>query len=124
MTFGEPGPGLQGFRSPQMDMMINFVVALTVAISIKMVRSPLVSSLPIIPAASSMQLSRSFKGTMVGGAIFGMVSVINGLLMSFFFTLQPGAIVLISVVIFALCIIMKRFFSKGAPVTKVDSCND
>ncbi len=103
MTFDEPGARLAGVPVPQMDLVFNVVVALTVVISIKIVGSLLISALIIISAASSMQLSRSFKGTMVGGIIFSMVAVIDGLLISFFYDVAAGgAIVLISVIIFAL----------------------
>ncbi len=67
MTFDEPGARLAGVPVSQMDLVFNIVVALTVVISIKIVGSLLVSSLHIIPAAFAMQLSRSFKGTMVEG---------------------------------------------------------
>jgi hypothetical protein len=67
MTFDEPGARLAGVPVSQMDLVSTIVVALTVVISIKIVGSLLVSSLLIIPSASAMQLSRSFKGTMVEG---------------------------------------------------------
>jgi zinc transport system permease protein len=125
MTFDEPGARLAGVPVPQMEMVFNIVVALTVVISIKIVGSLLVSSLLIIPAASAMQLSRSFKGTMVGGVIFSIVAVIDGLLVSFFYDVAAGgAIVLISVVIFALCVVMKRFFYKTAMRAEAETCDD
>ena len=53
MTFDEQGARLAGVPVSQMDLVFNIVVALTVVISIKIVGSLLVSSLIIIPAASS-----------------------------------------------------------------------
>lgn len=125
MTFDEPGARLAGVPVSQMDLVFNIVVALTVVISIKIVGSLLISALIIIPAASSMQLSRSFKGTMVGGVIFSIIAVIDGLLISFFYDVAAGgAIVLISVIIFALCVLLKRFFYKGAVRSVVETCDD
>jgi zinc transport system permease protein len=125
MTFDEQGARLAGVPVSYMDLVFNIVVALTVVISIKIVGSLLVSSLIIIPAASSMQLSRSFKGTMVGGVVFSIVAVIDGLLISFFYDVAAGgAIVLISVVIFALCVLLKRFFNRTIVKTEVELCDD
>jgi zinc transport system permease protein len=125
MTFDSPGARLAGVPISQMDLIFNIVVALTVVISIKIVGSLLISALIIIPAASSMQLSRSFKGTMIGGVIFSIIAVIDGLLISFFYDVAAGgAIVLISVIIFALSVLLKRFFYKGAVRTEVEICDD
>jgi len=119
MTFDEQGARLSEVPTKTFDLIFNIVVALTVIVSIKIIGTLLVSSLLIIPAASAMQLSNSFRGTVKWSIMLSVIAVILGLIASFAFDVATGgAIVLISVAIFVICVLMKKIRKQeqAAPV--------
>ncbi len=110
MTFDEPGARLAGVPTMLFDLAFNVVLAITVVVSIKVIGSLLVSALLIIPASSAMQLSKSFRGTVSISIILGVIAVVLGLITSFLYDVATGgAIVLFSIMIFLLCVGLKRF---------------
>ena len=61
----------------------------------------LVSSFLIIPAASALQLGLSFRTTILVSAVFGLVSVVSGIFLSYAADLPAGAaIVMVSFILF------------------------
>ena len=60
----------------------------------------LVSSLMVLPVATSLQVAKSFRGAMIYSNIFGIFAVISGLIVSFYLDLAPGgSIVMISLLV-------------------------
>lgn len=98
-----------GVRTKKIDFIFLLVVALIVALGIKIVGSLLMGSLVIIPAAAAKNLSRNL--TAYGGlsAIFGLVSAIGGIYLSSLLNFSPGPIVVLSsATIFFVSLIFKR----------------
>lgn len=109
MTFDEQGAKLSGIPVGAIDLVFNIVLAFTVVVSIKIVGSLLISALLIIPASSAMQLSRSFRGTVGISIALGIIAVLLGLVTSFIYDIATGgAIVLISIGLFLLCVALKK----------------
>jgi zinc transport system permease protein len=114
ITFDEKGARVAGVPINWFDLAFNVLVALTVVVSIKVVGSLLISALLIIPAASAMQFSRSFRGTMLAAVLLGLVAVVSGMLLSFYYDVATGgAIVLISIGIFVVCVAYKKVGRKA-----------
>jgi zinc transport system permease protein len=108
LTFDEQGARLAGIPVMKFELAFNLMVALTVIVSIKIVGSLLVSALLIIPAASAMQFSKSFRGTLLIAMDLGILAVVFGLLVSFAYDVSTGGmIVLLSLGIFVVCILLK-----------------
>ncbi len=79
-------------------------MALTVVISIKLVGIILVSALLVIPGAAGMQVSRNYRGVIAVALAVGVVSVVLGLYLSFWYDVASGAtIVLVLFALFLLC---------------------
>jgi len=115
MTFDEQGARLSGVPVGVLDIAFNVVLAFTVVVSIKVVGSLLVSALLIIPASSAMQLSRSFRGTVGISLLLGLIAVQLGLVISFIYDVATGgAIVMLSIAIFLLCVLLKKILGGGA----------
>jgi len=113
MTFDEQGARLSEVPTAWLDLVFNIIIALTVVVSIKIVGTLLVSSFLIIPAASSLQLSKSFKGTVRLSIALSMLAVLVGLMLSIVFDVATGgAIVLVSVAIFVICVLCKNLLTK------------
>ena len=109
MTFDTMGARLAGVPVASFDLVFNVMVAFTVVVSIQIVGSLLVSALLIIPAASALQLSSSFRSTVLIGLVVAVLSVVTGLLLSFFFDIATGgAIVIFGTMAFVICVTLRR----------------
>jgi ABC-type Mn2+/Zn2+ transport system permease subunit len=75
-----------------------------VIVSIKIVGIIMVEALLVIPAAAAFQLTRNFVRMMLLSVLFGVVSGVAGLFISYYADLASGAtIVLTAGAIFLLC---------------------
>nr|WP_238988870.1 metal ABC transporter permease [Calorimonas adulescens] len=109
MTFDEDAAKFSGIDTRAINIFFTMLTALTVALSIRVVGTLLVSSLMVIPAAVSIQVSKSFKATMAISIVVALVSVIVGLIASFVWDLAPGGtIVITSVLILVVVLLWKR----------------
>jgi zinc transport system permease protein len=67
----------------------------------------LVSALMIIPVAAAQQLSRSFRTTLVGGSLVGLVASVLGLFVSYNLDVAPGGmIVVVALGLFLVCAVI------------------
>lgn len=85
------------------------VVALVISASMRIVGILLVSALMTLPVAAAMRVTSSFKQLMAVSVIFGEISVISGLFLSFHLNISPGGtIVLVSILILIITILLDR----------------
>jgi zinc transport system permease protein len=82
-------------------MLLIILIALTVVMSMSIMGMLLVTSLLVIPAATALQLGRSFRSTIIIAVILGVLSVTIGLAGAYRFNLPAaGAIVILLVFTF------------------------
>lgn len=111
ISFDEEGAELSGIPVSFLNMYFTVLTAMTIVVSMRVVGILMVSSLMVVPVASGLLVSRSFKNTIFLSVIFALISVILGLFTSYFFDLAPGgAIVLTSVLILLSIIAIKKIF--------------
>jgi zinc transport system permease protein len=104
----EDAARVNGLRVSLHNMLLAVLTAITVSAAMRVVGILLVSALMIVPVAASLQISRSFVGTMLWAVVFAEISVIVGLYASFYLNLAPGgSIVLTAVVVFLLAMVYK-----------------
>lgn len=109
LSFDEASAKTMGVKTEGLNRIILVLLALTVAAAVKAVGVMLVSALLILPAASALQKTSSFKGTLIRSVIFALASVIFGLLASINFNLPTGASIVASgLVLFALAYIFRK----------------
>jgi ABC-type Mn2+/Zn2+ transport system permease subunit len=82
-----------------------FMIAVVVIVSFQTVGTLLVFGLLIAPAGAGALLARRIKIMMIWAALFGMLSMYLGLLISFHFNLAAGA----SIILVAVCIFFIAF---------------
>lgn len=109
LAFDEEFGKAQGIRSSTVHFIFIILVALVIAISIRIVGVLLVSSLMTLPVAGSMRVSKSFKQTIIFSIIFGEVAVVGGLVSAFYLDLAPGGTI---VCILAIILIITILFTK------------
>ncbi|HET8602749.1 MAG TPA: metal ABC transporter permease [Marmoricola sp.] len=92
-----------GLRVRAWNLLIAVLAAVTITVAMRTVGLLLVSALMVVPVATSQQFARSFRTTMLGGMLAGLVAALVGLTTSAFVDVPPGAtIVLVALGGFAL----------------------
>ena len=87
------------------------VTAIVIAISSKVIGALMVSALMVIPYATSIQLTKNYKKSMIFSIIFSLLAVILGLTLSYYLDLQSGGtIVLSSTVLLIITMIVSKIF--------------
>lgn len=109
ITFDEDSARLAGVPVDKVNTYFSILVAITIGISIRTVGVLLISSLMILPVATSLIISTSFKRTLINANVFGLLSVVLGLVLSFYLDLAPGGtIVLTSLLILLITMFIRR----------------
>ncbi len=112
MAFDETAARLAGVPVKRINMIFTILVAVTISISMRIVGILMVSSLMVIPVATSLQLKKSFLVTFIASLCFGLISVLAGLTISFYASLAPGGtIVMTSVGILIIVAAIQRLMS-------------
>ncbi|MFA5860079.1 MAG: metal ABC transporter permease [Candidatus Thermoplasmatota archaeon] len=91
LAFNEDAARVSGLPVTALNSAFTVLTAITVVLSARVVGVLLVSALMIVPAASGLQLARSFRGALAISVLLGMVSVIVGLYASFVYDVASGA---------------------------------
>jgi len=108
VTFDEESAKISGIPVNLINLYLSLVTALSVALSVRIVGTLLVSALMVIPTAVSLQVSKSFKMVFIISNLVALFSVILGIIISYYFDLAPGGtIVLISSFILAIALLIK-----------------
>jgi zinc transport system permease protein len=77
------------------NVLMSVLAAVTVSVAMRTVGLLLVSALMIIPVATSQQFARSFRTTMLGAMLGGLLASLGGVVVSAFLNLPPGATIVL-----------------------------
>ncbi|WP_413380160.1 metal ABC transporter permease [Alkalihalobacillus sp. 1P02AB] len=112
LSFDEEQAVVSGLNHRFFHIIFIIIVALVIAVSMRVVGILLVSSLMTLPVAAAMRFARGFKQMFIYSVIFSQISVIGGLMVAFQLDLAPGGtIVLLAVCIFMLSVFIHKFRS-------------
>ena len=109
LTFDENTAKTLGINVNFLNYLLITLTAITIVNSMRIVGLLLASALIILPAASSLMLKKNFKQSLFYSALFGLFSVLIGLLIAYFFDIAAsGSIVLTSTIIFLIISLYKK----------------
>ena len=109
VTVDEEAAKVSGIPAKFINILLIILSAFTVALSIPIVGVLLISALIVIPVVTALQLKTSFKNTILIAESFSLISVITGIIVSFYLNLSPGGtIVLLAIAIFVLTLFVKK----------------
>ncbi len=115
ITFSEELARVSGIRTNVINAVLVLLTALSVVLAMKLVGIMLISSLLILPAASALQLARSFRGCVALAALQGCCSVVAGIFVSFVTNLPTSAtVVMINMALFGCACLARRILSPHA----------
>jgi len=90
-----------GIRAPFIENVLLVLLSLTIIVSLQLVGIILVAALLVTPAASAAQLTKRFVPMMVISGVFGVVSSVGGLYLSYTIGSASGAtMVLLATLLF------------------------
>lgn len=109
LSFDEDHAKASGIAAKSVHFIFIMMVALVIAASMRIVGILLVSSLMTLPVAASIRIAKGFKQTIFLSMLFGEISVLGGLTISYYIDLAPGGtIVMIAVLILIATILLKK----------------
>ncbi len=101
LSFDPEQAEVAGFSVRLYHNVMLLMIAITVIVSFQTVGTLLVFGLLIAPAGAGALIARRIELMMVWAALFGVLSMYSGLLISYYFDLAAGAaIILVAIVIF------------------------
>ncbi len=74
-----------------LNLLVAVTAAVTVTVAMRVVGLLLVSALMVVPVATAQQLTRSFRSTLVGACVLGVLASVGGLVVAFYADVAPGA---------------------------------
>lgn len=109
LSFDEEHAKASGIPSKWIHFIFIIMVALVISASMRVVGILLVSALMTLPVAASLRFAKGFKQTIFYSVLFGEISVIGGLFLSYYLDLAPGGtIVMIAVGLLILSILADK----------------
>lgn len=105
---------VEGIKVELHDRLFITVLALVVALGIKLVGAVLIGPLVIIPAAAAKNASWNLRSMFLLSSIFGLAAAVIGLILSYFINTASGpTIVLVAAAIFALSFLARPKTSRA-----------
>ncbi|MBU0721622.1 metal ABC transporter permease [bacterium] len=109
IAYDEEVAQTSGIKVKLVNFLLVTVVAIIIALSIRVVGSLLIGALMVIPTIAALQYKVGFLYTVLLALAFALVSVACGMTLSFYFSLPSGAtIVLCVLVLFILSLIRNK----------------
>ena len=99
ISYDEEVAKTSGIKVVFLNYLLVTVVAIIIALSIQVVGSLLIGALMVIPTISALQFRVGFLPTIFISLFFAILSVLSGMVISFYFSLPSGATIVICVLI-------------------------
>jgi len=109
IAYDEEVAKTSGIRVKFLNFLLVTVVAIIIALSIRVVGSLLIGALMVIPTVAALQYRVGFRNTMLISLFFALFSVVFGMSLSYYYSLPSGATIVLSVIaIFIISLIINR----------------
>ena len=95
MTFNEEIARISGVKIDLINTLFAILAAMTIVITIRAVGILLISSLLVVPAITAIQISKSFRNTLIISMLLSLFSVIAGIFASFYLNLPAGGTIVV-----------------------------
>ncbi|WP_165492206.1 metal ABC transporter permease [Egibacter rhizosphaerae] len=108
IAFDEAAARVSGIHADRLVLTLTVIVALVVVGGMYTIGILLVAGLMVVPVAAASQLSRSYRGTMLGAAAIGGGCALFGLVFAYYADETPGSsIVLGAIACYVLAVLIR-----------------
>ena len=108
ITFDEEAARVSGLPTKLINAVLIILAAFTVSLSIPVVGVLLIAALIVVPVVASLQLKKSFSETIFYAELISVLSVIAGIITSFYFNLSTGGTIVLVMLAVFLVLFMKN----------------
>ncbi len=109
IAYDEEVARTSGIKVKFLNFLLVTVVAIIIALSIRVVGSLLIGALMVIPTVAALQYRVGFRNTMLISLFFALFSVVFGMSLSYYYSLPSGATIVLSIiVIFIISLIINK----------------
>lgn len=109
IAFDEEVAQVSGLKVKLLNFVLVTIVAVIIALSIRVVGTLLIGALMVIPTISALRFRLGFSKTMLLSLLFSITAVLMGMTLSYNLSLPSGAtIVLVILVIFVISMLINR----------------
>jgi len=109
ISLNEETAKASGIRVQMLNFILVVLAAITVAIAMRIVGILLIGALVVIPVVSAIQFEQGFHRTIYISIFISLLSVISGLIASFYLGLPSGGvIVLVSLFVFIMSLLVNK----------------
>jgi len=121
-TFNQDFAKIQGIKITRLESAFTILAALAVVVSIRAVGILLVTALLVIPGLAALQISKSFKSTLLNAAIISETSMITGIYLSYILDLPPSGTIVTLMITALTCAIAHRKYSGSKNADIFEQC--
>ena len=114
VTFDQELAQSMGVNTRRINVILFLLTAIAAVLAMKVAGIMLVSALLILPALTALQLSVSFRATMIAAVAFSILAVVCGIIFAFLLNLPAGA----TIVLFNICFLLMVFVAKKLSVLR------
>jgi len=104
VTFDEELARSMGIKTKKLNILLFLLTAIAAVLTMKIAGIMMVSAMLILPPLTALQLSISFRKTIIASVIFSTLSVIFGIIASFLLNLPAGGTIVILNILFLLIV--------------------
>jgi zinc transport system permease protein len=115
VTFDEDAAKTTGINVKRINAILVLMTSLTVVLAMKVVGIMLISSLLILPSVTALQVTRSFRMTLMVACLLGVLSVVLGVFISFVADMPTGATIVILNFCFFISLLLAKKLTSGRP---------
>ncbi len=108
ITFNEEQARISGLHVTLLNYAFVVLAAVTVVTSMRLVGILLISALVVIPNISAMMFGKGFKQTVGISMSISVISVVAGILLSYYYNLAPSGIIVMVAVAILVGIVLAR----------------
>jgi zinc transport system permease protein len=90
---------LSGVPVKFINTAFTILSAVTIGLAVKIVGALLVMSMMVLPVATSLMVTRSYKTTVIMSVILGIIYMMVGIVISYFVDIKPGGTIVLNAII-------------------------
>lgn len=95
-TFDPVLARVSGVAVGRVNILLAVLTGMTVTLSMRVVGALLVGALIVFPTVAALQLGRGFRPTLLSSALLGLLCVVVGLTVSYYWDIAPGGAIVLS----------------------------
>lgn len=111
VTFDQELAQSMGVKTRRINVILFLLTAVAAVLAMKVAGIMLVSALLILPALTALQLSVSFRSTMISAVGFAVAAVLCGIVFAFLLNLPAGAMIVLLNIFFLLTVFTAKKLS-------------